>query len=288
MLLGVHLTRFVGTAAPAPIAATLEDFAQRVEDIGVHSVWPMDQLRQIPLFGEPSDPVLEPYSLLSWLAARTRRIQLGVLVTAGSYRHSAILAKTVSTLDVLSGGRAWLGVGASWGSDDDVEAGIPLPARNERYGRLEELLRTCNAYFRGDPINSPIPLRRPPVLIAGSGERRTLPLVAKYADASNFLERIGIDEITRKLDVLAAHCANADRDYGDILKTTFGRLGERDVPRAVDRFGSLADAGVDLVMVDVPDPTDESAYDYLSELVEALAPLGRPLPTRLRQITTCS
>lgn len=288
MLLGVHLTRFVGTTAPARIAATLTTFAQRIEDIGVHSVWPMDQLRQIPVFGEPTDPVLEPYSLLSWLAARTQRVQLGVLVTAGSYRHPAVLAKTLSTLDVLSAGRSWFGVGAAWGSDDDAAAGIPLPPKAERYGRLEELLQICDAYFRGEPVNSPLPLRRPPVLIAGSGERRTLALVAKYADATNFLERIGIEEITRKLDVLAGHCVDAGRDYADILKTTFGRLGERDLARATERFATLADAGVDLAMVDLPDPTDESAYDYLAELVNAIAPFGRPLPARLGQITACS
>jgi alkanesulfonate monooxygenase SsuD/methylene tetrahydromethanopterin reductase-like flavin-dependent oxidoreductase (luciferase family) len=280
VLLGVHLTRFVGTAEPAPIATTLATFAERVEDIGVHSVWPMDQLRQIPVFGEPEDPVLEPYSMLSWLAARTQCIQLGVLATAGSYRHPAVLAKTISTLDVLSGGRAWLGLGAAWGDDAASTA--------ERYDRLEELLHICNGYFRGEPINAPMPLRHPPVLIAGSGEHRTLPLVAKYADACNFLERIGIDEIVRKLDVLARHCAEAGRDYGDILKTTFGRLGERDLAGAVDRFAALADAGIDLAMVDVPDPTDESAYDHLAGLVDALAPLGRRLPTRLQQLTTCS
>jgi alkanesulfonate monooxygenase SsuD/methylene tetrahydromethanopterin reductase-like flavin-dependent oxidoreductase (luciferase family) len=280
VLLGVHLTRFVGATAPAPITATLATFARRVDDIGVHSVWPMDQLTQIPIFGAPDDPVLEPYSMLSWLAARTERVQLGVLATAGSYRHPAVLAKTISTLDVLSGGRAWLGVGASWGDD--------AASVNERYQRLEELLEVCDAYFRGDPVNAPTPLRRPPVLIAGSGERRTLPLVARYADASNFLERIGIDDIIRKLDVLAGHCADEGRNYADILKTTFGRLGERELASAIDRFTKLADAGIDLVMVDLPDPTDASVYDYLAELVDALSPLGRRLPDRLRQITTCS
>jgi alkanesulfonate monooxygenase SsuD/methylene tetrahydromethanopterin reductase-like flavin-dependent oxidoreductase (luciferase family) len=271
VLLGVHLTRFVGSTAPAPIAATLGTFAERVEDIGIHSVWPMDQLQQLPIFGAPDDPVLEAYSMLSWLAARTERVQLGVLATAGAYRHPTVLAKTITTLDALSDGRAWLGVGASQG-----------------YTRLEELLQICDAYFRGEPVNAPTPLRQPPLLIAGSGERRTLPLVAKYADASNFLERIGIDEIKRKLDVLARHCANIGRDDGDILKTSFGRLGERDLASAVDRFAALAGAGVDLAMVDVPDPTDGSTYDYLADLVDALAPLGRSLPARLRELTACS
>lgn len=232
----------------------------------------MDQLRQIPVFGDPTDPVLEAYSMLSWLAARTRRVQLGVLATAGAYRRPTVLAKTISTLDVLSDGRAWFGVGASWGDD--------AASTNERYRRLEELLQICDAYFRGEPVNAPTPLRHPPVLIAGSGERRTLPLVARYADACNFLERMRIDEIKRKLDLLTQYCADAGRDYADLLKTTFGRLGEVDLPRAIDRFGELADAGVDLAMVDVPDPTDESVYDYLAELVEALAPLGRAdMPT---------
>jgi alkanesulfonate monooxygenase SsuD/methylene tetrahydromethanopterin reductase-like flavin-dependent oxidoreductase (luciferase family) len=267
MLLGVHLTRFVGPTAPAPIATTLATFAQRVEDIGVHSVWPMDQLRQIPVFGEPEDPVLEPYSMLSWLAARTQRIQLGVLATAGSYRQPAVLAKTISTLDVLSGGRAWLGLGASWGDD--------VASVTERYALLEQLLHFCDGYFRGDPINAPTPLRRPPVLIAGSGERRTLPLVAKYADACNFLERIGIDEVKRKLEVLERLCLEEGRDYDHILKTTFGLLGDRDFPHALERFASLADAGIDLAMVDIPDPTDESIYEYVAQLVEALKPLGR-------------
>jgi alkanesulfonate monooxygenase SsuD/methylene tetrahydromethanopterin reductase-like flavin-dependent oxidoreductase (luciferase family) len=242
--------------------------------------------------------VLEPYSMLSWLAARTRRVQLGVLVTAGSYRHAMVLAKTVSTLDVLSDCRAWLGIGTSWGGDADAAAGIPLPPNSERYDRLEDLLDVCDAAFRGDrgPVagrhstvtdltNSPSPLRRPPVLIAGSGQRRTLPLVARRADACNVLERVGVDEVARTLDVLAWHCADIGRDRGDILATTFGRLGDRDLGRAAARFEALADAGVDLAMVDVPDPTDGSVYDYLGELVRIVAPFGRRLPDRLRELT---
>jgi alkanesulfonate monooxygenase SsuD/methylene tetrahydromethanopterin reductase-like flavin-dependent oxidoreductase (luciferase family) len=280
VLLGVHPTRFV---AKRPVRDVLALFARRVDEIGVHSVWPMDQRRQIPVFGPEDDPVLEPYSLLSWLAARTERVQFGVLATAGAYRDPVILAKTMSTLDVLSAGRAWLGMGTSWGDD-------PPPA-DERYARVEELLAVCDAMFRGDrtpiegrfhsvpdPLNSPLPLRNPPVLIAGSGERRTLPLVARRADACNFLERIGVDGIARRVEVLQELAVQAGRRPEDIAVTTFGRLGGRDLTEAADRFGALAEAGVDLAMVDLPDLDDETAYEHVAELVTLVAPLGRPTP----------
>jgi alkanesulfonate monooxygenase SsuD/methylene tetrahydromethanopterin reductase-like flavin-dependent oxidoreductase (luciferase family) len=288
VLLGLHPTRFVSAC---PIRDVVTTFARRVDEIGVHGVWPMDQLRQIPVFGPADEPVLEPYTLLSWLAARTERVQLGVLATAGAYRHPVMLAKTVSTLDVLSGGRTWLGIGASWGGDADVAAGIDVPPSTERYARVEEMLTICDAMFRGsrapiegpfhsvlEPLNSPLPLRHPPVLIAGSGARRTLPLVAERADACNFLERIGVDEIAAKVGVLRDLAAAVGRAGEDIAVTTFGRLGTRDLVHAADRFGALAEAGVDLAMVDVPDLDDGAAYDYLAELVALLAPLGRPTP----------
>jgi alkanesulfonate monooxygenase SsuD/methylene tetrahydromethanopterin reductase-like flavin-dependent oxidoreductase (luciferase family) len=283
VLIGIHPTRFV---VNRPVREALGFFARRVDEIGVHSVWPMDQLRQIPVFGPDDDPVLEPYALLSWLAARTERVQVGVLATDGAYRHPAVLAKTISTLDVLSGGRSWLGLGTSWGGDP--------PPSAERYARVEEVLAVCDAMFRGDrtpiegrfcsvpdPLNSPLPLRNPPTLIAGSGERRTLPLVARRADACNFLERIGVDEIARKIGVLAELAAAVGRGRDAIAVTTFGRLGDRDLAEAADRFGALAEAGVDLALVDLPALDDPTTYDYLAELVDMVAPLGRPTPTVL-------
>jgi len=202
------------------------------EKAGFDSVWVMDHFYQLPLLGAPSDYMLESYTLLGALAARTSAVRLGTLVTGVTYRNPAILAKQVTTLDVISGGRAVLGIGAAWFEAEHAGLGVTFPGVGERMDRLEEALQICRAMFRDErptfsgryysvheAINQPPPVQPggPPILIGGQGERRTLKLVAQYADALNLTSDRA--DIPHKLEVLSRHCADAGRDPATINKT---------------------------------------------------------------------
>jgi F420-dependent oxidoreductase-like protein len=283
---------FTWPGGPAAIGPTLADFVDRAEAAGVHSVWPMDHFFQIPIVGQPEEPMLEGWATIAWAAGRTRTLELGTMVTGVHCRHPGLLAKFATTLDVLSGGRAWLGIGAGWNELESRGLGVPFPPLAERFERLEETLQIVRQMFDGDatpyagkhfqleqPLNVPGPVRRPPILIGGSGERRTLRLVAEYGDACNLFEGANL---RHKLDVLRGHCEAAGRPYDDIVKTTTGLLGEdRDPGRVAERFAALAELGVDLSIVDLPDPQEPGVFDFLAELVQRLAPLGRPAPAVL-------
>ncbi|HLM63162.1 MAG TPA: LLM class F420-dependent oxidoreductase [Acidimicrobiales bacterium] len=294
MLIGLHVGDFSWPGGPAAIGPTLDRLVTTADAVGVHSFWPMDHFFQIAVFGAEDDPMLEAYATLAWVAGRTRRLQLGALVTGVPYRHPGALVKAVTTLDVLSGGRAWLGLGAAWNEDEASGLGLPFPPLAERFERLEEVLVLARRMFAGDatphegrhyrlerPLNVPAPVRRPPVLVGGMGERKTLRLVARHADACNLFEMLGTDGLAHKLEVLRSHCDEVGRPYDDVVKTTFGQLGQTSLDEAVDRFGRLADLGIDLALVDVPHAADPGALDLIAELVTAVAPLGRPTPALL-------
>jgi alkanesulfonate monooxygenase SsuD/methylene tetrahydromethanopterin reductase-like flavin-dependent oxidoreductase (luciferase family) len=275
----------------------LERLVADSEAAGIHSIWPMDQLAQIEAFGPDEEPILEAYTTLAWIAGRSERLELGVLVTGGPWRYPPLLVKTVTTLDVLSGGRAWLGLGASWDGEVADALGLPEPSLDERYERLEEVLVLAKQMFEGDasafegrhyrwelPLNQPPPVRRPPILIGGSG-RRTLRLVAAHADACNLLERLGTEQLRAKLGLLREECDAAGRPYDEVIKTTFGRLGPLDLSRAVERFEELAEMGIDLALVNVP---DRGSVDFLASVISESAVLQggpsslRPAPSSLR------
>lgn len=291
MRIGLHVMDFTWPGGPPAIASTLGGVLESAEEAGIHSFWPMDHFFQMRGLGGPDQPMPEVYATLAWAAGRTRTLQLGALVTGVHYRHPGLLMKAVTTLDVLSGGRAWLGIGAGWYEQESVGLGVPMPPLAERFERLEETLSIAHRMFAGDtspidgahyqlahPLNNPAPLRRPPILVGGMGERKTLRLVAQYADACNLFEG---PSTAHKFDVLRAHCADVGRDYDDIVKTTYGRLGERDLPQVVDRLGALADLGVDLAIVDLRDPHEAGIFDFLGEVVRAVEPFGRPTPSVL-------
>ncbi|MEP6560772.1 MAG: LLM class F420-dependent oxidoreductase, partial [Nakamurella sp.] len=213
MKLGLQVPNFTWPASPVPFAQRFADIARRAEDAGCSSFWVMDHFFQIQMVGPAENDMLEGYSALSFVAGITSKINLGTMVTGVTYRHPGLLIKTVTTLDVLSQGRAYLGIGAAWNEQEHLGLGVPFPPLKERFERLEETLQLAQQMFAGNdqpfqgehyqlqrPLNSPPPVRRPPILIGGSGEKKTLRMVAQYGDACNLFE-FQPAEIARKLDV---------------------------------------------------------------------------------------
>jgi F420-dependent oxidoreductase-like protein len=294
MRIGLSVSSFTWPGGPAQIGSTFGRIARNAEQAGLHSLWVMDHFFQIPVFGPIDHDMLEAYATLSFAAGQTERIELGALVTGVTPRHPGVLVKTVTTLDVLSGGRAWLGIGAAWNEQESRGLGIPFPPLAERFERLEETLRIVSQMWAGDrrpfegrhyrleqPLNVPNALRRPhpPILVGGSGERKTLRLVARHGDACNLFEIAGLEALRHKLEVLRGHCAAEGRRYEDIQKTTFGTVDQDEsAGQLVERFGRLAEVGVDLAIVELPDQGREGSMERLAEAVEAasqLVPAGR-------------
>jgi F420-dependent oxidoreductase-like protein len=235
------------------------------DQAGFASLWVLDHFFQMPGAGAVEEPMLESYVTLGFLAAHTQQVDLGVMVTGVVYRHPGILVKSVSALDVLSGGRAVLGIGAAWYEREAEGLGIPFPRLGIRFEMLEETLRIAqqmwsddNGPFYGkhfqlaETLNSPQPLRQPhpPILIGGMGERKTLRLVARYGDACNFDMGIGEDALAHKLTVLRHHCAETGRDYEAIEKTAVGHvdLGRESADDVIARCRRLRELGFTHVM----------------------------------------
>jgi F420-dependent oxidoreductase-like protein len=236
MRVGIHFVDFALPGGPAALAPTLTATAQAAEEAGCAWFTVMDHWFQMDQMFSAHDPMLEGYTTLGFLAGRTERIQLGLLVTGVTYRHPGLLAKIVTTLDVLSGGRAFLGIGAAWYEREHRGLGVTFPPVAERFERLEETILICRQMWSDDEgpfegkhyrlaetICSPPPIRlpRPPLLVGGTGEKKTLRLVARYADACN-LFATGTDDVRHKLDVLARHCEAEGRNPREITKTILG------------------------------------------------------------------
>jgi len=239
MRVGLQIQRFDWPGGPEEIGRRLSDVGRAADEAGFHSLWVMDHLFQIPMLGPPGDPMLESHTTLGFLAGVTERVRLGALVTGATYRPPGLLLKSVTALDVLSGGRAYLGVGAGWYEGEARGLGLLFPPLGERFERLEETLQLAHRMFSGNaspfegehnrlaaPINSPAPISRPrpPILVGGGGEKRTLRLVAEYADACNLFVRLGAAGIRRKLDVLEGHCEEVGRPYEEIERTAVGSV----------------------------------------------------------------
>src|SRR3954462_14490991 len=232
MNLDFHCHRFDWAGGDAKIGSGVAGLAQRAEAIGVRTMSFMDHFFQMDWMAPAEHPMLEGYTALGFVAGRTERLRLRLLVTGVTYRHPGLLAKIVTTLDVLSGGRAVLGIGAAWFEREHRGLGVPFPPLAERFERLEEALRICaqmwdpenNGPFEGrhyqlaETLCSPKPIARPSVLIGGGGEKKTLRLVAQYGDACNLFATSPAD-VGHKLDVLRRHCDAVGRDYDQIRKT---------------------------------------------------------------------
>jgi F420-dependent oxidoreductase-like protein len=283
MKLGLHYWNFSTPADPAAIAPTLAETASIAEQAGFSSFTVMDHYFQMEGAGSADEPMLEGYTTLGYVAARTQRVNLGVLVTGVMYRHPGLLAKIVTTLDVLSGGRARLGIGASWYEREQRGLGVPVVPVAERFERLEETLQICRQMWSGDngpykgkhyqlaeTLCVPAPMRQPhpPILIGGGGEKKTLRLVARYADACNLFGS-GPDEVARKLDVLREHCAAEGRDYDRIDKTVLlVRPALQDVDAAVEEVAAYAALGV----TEVDTMPDRHPVEYIEQFAEQVAP----------------
>jgi F420-dependent oxidoreductase-like protein len=301
MRIGLQVPDFTWPGGPAALGPTFRQVANRAEASGMASFWVMDHFFQIRVVGPAEHEMLEGWSALAHAAAVTERITLGTMVTGITYRHPGVLVKTATTLDVLSGGRAWFGVGAAWNGEEHAGLGVPFPPLAERFERLEETLRIAHQMWSSDekpfdgehyqlarPLNSPPALSspHPKIMVGGGGEKKTLRLVAQYADACNIFE-MAPAEIERKLGILREHCERVDRDYAEIERTTLGRLrlsasgadGGQTVAQAVDRFGRLAEIGIDHAIVSIADVWNPASWELVPDVVAQVAgtvPAGRP------------
>jgi F420-dependent oxidoreductase-like protein len=285
MKLGIHFANFTLPGGPEALGPTLAATAQAAEEGGCSSFTLMDHWFQMEQLATSQDPMLEGYTALGFLAGRTQRIRLSLLVTGVTYRHPGLLAKIVTTLDVLSGGRAQLGIGAAWYEREHRGLGVPFPPLGERFERLEEALQICHQmwsedegpykgrhYQLAETICSPPPIQkpRPKILVGGSGERKTLRLVAQYADACNlFAPEPAV--VAHKLDVLARHCDAVGRDPATIEKTilTVGGDSLDDVEAFIASMDHYARLGVELVDVV---PTGRDPVGLVTQLGEQVVP----------------
>jgi F420-dependent oxidoreductase-like protein len=285
--LGLHIADFTWPGGPPTMAEDLGRIAEAAEDAGFARISVMDHVWQIGTIGPPEHDMLEAYTALGYLAARTEKVKLLAWVTAVVYREPGLLAKCVSTLDVLSGGRAWLGIGAAWNEEEARGLGLPFPPTAERFERLEEALQIylqmCSDddgpydgkhYHLARTLNSPQPLQRPhpPILIGGAGEKKTLRLVAQYAQACNLFAS---PELERKLDILRAHCADVGRDYDEIEKTVMmpmdpGANGEH-VDALLEQLQAMAALGVTHVHGRLPEVATITPIELVGERVIPVA-----------------
>jgi F420-dependent oxidoreductase-like protein len=281
--LGLHYWNYSTPADPAAIAPTLAETAKVVDQAGFSTFTVMDHFFQMDHSGSAAEPMLEGYTTLGYVAAMTERVTLGVLVTGVMYRYPGLLAKIVTTLDVLSGGRARLGIGASWYEREQLGLGVPVVPVGERFERLEETIQICLQMWSDDdgPFNGrhyqlaetlcvPQPLSRPhpPILVGGGGEKKTLRLVARYADACNLFGSSPGD-VGRKLDVLRGHCEAEGRDYDRITKTV---LAVRPALADVDGFLSAAREYAALGVTEVEVMPDRHPVEFAEQVTERVLP----------------
>jgi F420-dependent oxidoreductase-like protein len=274
---GLQVSSFTFPGGTAELAPTLERVVRTADEVGFDSIWVMDHLFQIRSVGAVDEPMLEGWTALGWIAALTKRARIGLMVGGIHYREPGIWVKAATTLDVLSGGRAWLGLGAAWNQEESVGLGFDFPPLGVRFEMLEETLRIAHEMFDGELgsqrglegrhyrptrlLNSPQSISRPrvPIMIGGGGERKTLRLVAQYADAANVFG--GPEKIHHKWEVLRGHCEAVGRPFEDIERSTLQGVnvsadgsGATETPdQVIERFGELGDAGAQHILFSVRD-----------------------------------
>ncbi len=287
MRLGLQVPIFTWPNGQSQLGKTFGEIAERADKAGLYSLWVMDHFFQIRMGGPPENEMLEGWEALAFAAGKTSRIKLGTMVTGVTYRYPGLLVKTATTLDVLSQGRAYFGIGAAWNEEEHKGLGVPFPPLAERFERLEETLQIAMQMWAGDekpfngkhyqlarPLNSPQSVQRPhpPILIGGTGERKTLRLVAQYGDACNIFARLGKEALQHKLNVLREHCQTLGRPYEQIEKTTLdsilltrdGRNGSITPAAAIESFAELASMGIDQAIFSLQNVTDPEVFDLLA------------------------
>lgn len=289
MKIGLQVPSFTWPGGPAAIGSTLGAIALGAEHAGFHSLWVMDHFFQIRYVGPPENEMLEGYSALGYMAALTKRIKLGTLVTGVTYRHPGVLVKTVTTLDVLSGGRAYFGIGAAWNEQESKGLGTPFPPISTRFEWLEETLQIAkqmwsdnNGQYVGkhhrleETLCSPQPLSRPypPIMVGGGGEKKTLRLVAQYADACNLFGEPAA--VSAKLDVLRQHCERLGRNFADIEITTMGTAhlapGKMSAADIIEKCRALAAVGVHHAIFNMPNVHEITPLErFGKEVIPAVA-----------------
>jgi len=287
MKAGLQISSFTWPGGPAAIGPTLARVVRAADDVGFDSIWVMDHFFQIRGVGRPEEPMLEGMTALGFMAANSQRARIGLMVGGVPYRQPGLWLKSATTLDVLSGGRAWLGIGAAWNREESEALGFPFPPLGIRFEMLEETLQFAHGMFDGELgsegelrgrhvtatrlLNSPQSLSRPriPIMIGGGGERKTLRLVARYADACNVFG--GPAVISHKFAVLRDHCAAVGRPYAEIERSTLqsvrisatGDEGTDSPAAIVERFGELSDAGAQHVIFSVRDLWDPAKLELI-------------------------
>ncbi|QBD76143.1 LLM class F420-dependent oxidoreductase [Ktedonosporobacter rubrisoli] len=294
MRLGLQIPNFTWPGGPEQLSETYTRIVKQAEQVGFYSLWTMDHVLLPPRIGPIEGEVMEGWNALTFAAALTERIKLGVLVSAVTFRYPGLLVKSATTLDVLSRGRSYFGLGAAWYEEESPAYGIPFPRVKERFERLEETLQIAHQMWSGDerpyagkhyklarPLNSPQPLQKPhpPILIAGGGELKTLNLVARYGDACNIFSDGDSLTIRRKLEALREHCETLGRPYEQIEKTTHytllnltadGRDGSFSPAAAIEHFAQLAEQGIDQEIFSVRNVHDPRTFELLAEIIAAV------------------
>jgi F420-dependent oxidoreductase-like protein len=291
MRIGLQVPNFTWPGGVPAIAGQLAQIARVADEVGFYSLWVMDHFFQISMVGPREHEMLECYSTLGYLAAVTQRVKIGPMVAGVVYRYPGILIKTATTVDVLSGGRTYFGIGAAWNEDEAKSLGTPFPPIGTRFELLEDALRIAKQMWSGEvrpfqgthaqlgaTLCSPQPLSRPhpPILVAGNGEKKTLRLVAQYGDACNLF---GPPEVVRdKLAILKRHCETLGRDYGAIEKTTLGtidlRPGKQSVADVIAHCKALAEVGVQHAIFNIPNVHEIKPLETFGrEIIPAVAGL---------------
>jgi F420-dependent oxidoreductase-like protein len=290
---GLQIPSFTYPGGTPAISPTLERIVRTADEVGFDSIWVMDHFFQIRGVGPAEEPMLEGWTALGWIAALTKRARIGLMVGGVHYRLPALWVKAATTLDVLSGGRAWLGLGAAWNQQESEALGFPFPPLSDRFEMLEETLQIAHGLFEGDLgsqaafagrhyraarlMNSPQSISRPrvPIMIGGGGEQKTLRLVAMYADATNVFG--GPETIHHKYEVLRRHCEAIGRPFDEIERSnlqsvrisTNGQPGTDSPGQIVDRFGELGDAGAQHIIFSVRDAWEVDKVELLGRTVLA-------------------
>ncbi len=293
MHIGLQIPSFKYPGGTAVIRPKLKQIVTTAEAAGFHSIWVMDHFYQIDnLFGEPyTDPMMESYTTLGYLSGLTEKVYLGVMITGVIYRLPSILLKMVNTLDIVSGGRAYFGIGAAWYEQEAKGFGVPYPGTSERFEWLEDTLQLAHKLWEGDEIsftgkhfsapkmtNNPRPLSQPHprILVGGMGEKKTLRLVAQYGDACNLFEAIGREALQHKLDTLKEHCQQLGRNYDDIEKTALCTAhltkGNDTVESILARLKTLSEVGITHAIFNMPNVYDITPLEtFGKEIIPAVA-----------------